>query len=157
MIMKDIKEIPGYLVCNKCHGYYKIQEGENFTDFSYCYCGGDLQYLAELPLEYSIESDYKSSSPNYVKGPLSPKKSWFNRRSNPDIILIGAVVLVLGLIIIMIVSGNLFITADEPEESSLEEFEPVKREPHQRDVVYTPKRWRFTGPYSIRGLNPSYS
>lgn len=38
----------GYLVCNKCGGYYELEEGESPEDFSNCECGGDLEYLDEL-------------------------------------------------------------------------------------------------------------
>ncbi len=38
----------GYLICNKCDGYYELQEGENPEDFGRCQCGGDLQYVDEL-------------------------------------------------------------------------------------------------------------
>jgi hypothetical protein len=39
----------GYLVCNKCHGYYELQEGENPDDFlDNCECGGSLNYVQNL-------------------------------------------------------------------------------------------------------------
>ena len=35
----------GYLVCEKCRGYYKLQDGESTTDFTdRCVCGGNLRY-----------------------------------------------------------------------------------------------------------------
>ena len=35
----------GYLVCNKCEGYYEIQPNESPDDFSdECECGGKLEY-----------------------------------------------------------------------------------------------------------------
>lgn len=34
----------GYLVCEECGGYYKLQMDENPENFSYCQCGGKLKY-----------------------------------------------------------------------------------------------------------------
>ena len=38
----------GYLICDKCAGYYELQEGESPEDFSQCQCGGHLQYVDEI-------------------------------------------------------------------------------------------------------------
>lgn len=39
----------GYLVCEKCGGYYKLQPGESPEDFSdMCECGGKLKFVQEL-------------------------------------------------------------------------------------------------------------
>jgi hypothetical protein len=41
--MKHIGE--GYLVCDKCNGYYKLHAGESPEDFTNkCECGGKLEY-----------------------------------------------------------------------------------------------------------------
>ena len=34
----------GYLVCEKCGGYYKLQPDESPDDFEQCQCGGKLEY-----------------------------------------------------------------------------------------------------------------
>lgn len=50
-----------YLICKKCNGYYKLQEGESPEDFeNKCECSGNLQYseYLELPIEESIKSEY---------------------------------------------------------------------------------------------------
>ena len=39
----------GYLVCEKCGGYYKLQEGESPDDFENCQCGGRLRYYENIP------------------------------------------------------------------------------------------------------------
>jgi hypothetical protein len=42
----------GYLVCEKCGGYYKLQKGESPDDFSdTCGCGGGLEFRKELELK----------------------------------------------------------------------------------------------------------
>ena len=38
----------GYLVCEKCGGYYELQEGEALDDFQSCECGGKLKYVKNL-------------------------------------------------------------------------------------------------------------
>lgn len=39
----------GYLVCDKCHEYYKLQPGESPDDFhDECECGGKLQYSEDI-------------------------------------------------------------------------------------------------------------
>lgn len=44
----DIKT-NGYLICNKCGGYYQLQLGESANDFGdKCACGGYLEYKKEL-------------------------------------------------------------------------------------------------------------
>lgn len=34
----------GYLICEKCGGYYELQPGEHPEDFDRCNCGGQLVY-----------------------------------------------------------------------------------------------------------------
>ena len=36
--------VHGYLECEKCGGYYELQEGESPDDFEKCQCGGNLNY-----------------------------------------------------------------------------------------------------------------
>ena len=43
-----IMEDNGYLVCEKCGGYYKLGEDESPDDFSKCQCGGELEFREEL-------------------------------------------------------------------------------------------------------------
>ena len=38
----------GYLICNKCNGYYQLQEGESLKDFESCECGGTLKFKKKL-------------------------------------------------------------------------------------------------------------
>ncbi|KYC48910.1 MAG: 50S ribosomal protein L40e [Candidatus Methanofastidiosum methylothiophilum] len=38
----------GYLVCDKCGGYYELQEGESPDDFGVCECGGELKYTKTI-------------------------------------------------------------------------------------------------------------
>ena len=38
----------GYLICEKCKGYYTLQDGESAKDFESCECGGKLIYSESL-------------------------------------------------------------------------------------------------------------
>ena len=40
--------IMGYLICDKCGGYYKLEKGESAGDFDDCQCGGKLRYVDSL-------------------------------------------------------------------------------------------------------------
>ncbi|MEN6293565.1 MAG: hypothetical protein ABFC34_05370 [Methanobacterium sp.] len=41
----------GYIICEKCGGYYKLEKGESFEDFDKCQCGGNLRYVKSIPKE----------------------------------------------------------------------------------------------------------
>jgi hypothetical protein len=45
------KENSGYLIYEKCNGYYELQEGESPEDFESCECGGNLKFTQELIYE----------------------------------------------------------------------------------------------------------
>lgn len=57
----------GYLLCDKCHGYYLLQKGEKLEDFLNCRCGGTLEYIKThdevmgkfSPMEKDPEKDYE--------------------------------------------------------------------------------------------------
>ena len=46
----------GFLVCEKCGGYYKLQEDESPESFDYCKCGGELIYYKHIH-DYLGEED----------------------------------------------------------------------------------------------------
>lgn len=37
-----------YVICEKCGGYYELQEGESPDDFDRCQCGGNLKYSENM-------------------------------------------------------------------------------------------------------------
>jgi len=59
----------GYLICDKCGGYYKLQSGESPDDFSReCECGGKLAYKEDSPeLEGTWQTIFNYIV-DYVKG-----------------------------------------------------------------------------------------
>lgn len=40
-----------YVICEKCGGYYELQEGESSDDFDSCHCGGNLSYVRSIQKE----------------------------------------------------------------------------------------------------------
>ena len=44
----------GYLVCEKCGGYYQLQEEESPNDFNACECGGNLKFVEQLSDYYYV-------------------------------------------------------------------------------------------------------
>lgn len=38
----------GYLICEKCAGYYQLEDYESPGDFSRCQCGGRLNYVEDI-------------------------------------------------------------------------------------------------------------
>lgn len=72
----------GYLVCDTCEGYYKIQPGESATDFhKTCQCGGNLIYSINPYLTKKREKHQKK------------------KISTPDIRIVR---LVLGVLIVLV-------------------------------------------------------
>jgi hypothetical protein len=61
----------GYLICDKCRGYYELQPGESPEDFDLtCKCGGSLHYdtiqdRKNLPEENSDEDKEFFKEQNY--------------------------------------------------------------------------------------------
>jgi hypothetical protein len=58
----------GYLVCEKCGGYYKLQKGESPEDFDNCQCGGKLKYVDDL-------EDYPYNNKNSTDNSLFQESS----------------------------------------------------------------------------------
>ena len=46
----------GYLVCEKCGGYYELKNGEAINDFEGCECGGKFKFVKSLD-ESKLEKD----------------------------------------------------------------------------------------------------
>jgi len=46
-----------HLVCEKCGGYYELQEGESPEDFESCQCGGKLRYIQNFDSHFDEEMD----------------------------------------------------------------------------------------------------
>jgi len=44
----------GYLICDKCEGYYELQSGEKMGDFDKCRCGGKLSWVAKIGVLFPL-------------------------------------------------------------------------------------------------------
>lgn len=58
---REGKSLNGYLVCNKCGGYYELQPGESWKEFdTECQCGGQLvQSATDSLMPYISEEEYE--------------------------------------------------------------------------------------------------
>lgn len=75
-----------YVVCEKCRGYYELQERESFEDFRSCQCGGKLKHVEsienidELDITKNICSqcgkEIFNGSKLCERCQRSPKKPW---------------------------------------------------------------------------------
>ena len=60
----------GYLICNQCKGYYKLQPGEKPEEFTdNCNCGGRLRYTQSIdvvtpPKDFSNKDNKRSNKDN---------------------------------------------------------------------------------------------
>lgn len=53
----------GYLVCDKCGGYYKLQPGESPDDFgNQCECGGRLNYYTNFTSEGVFTNQFPNTT-----------------------------------------------------------------------------------------------
>jgi hypothetical protein len=60
----------GYLICEKCEGFYELKEGESPEDFSdKCECGGKLEYVDTIEglKNYDINEDVSNVDNNQSK------------------------------------------------------------------------------------------
>ena len=75
----------GFLICEKCGGYYELQKGESQNDFDECECGGKLKFIdcynkEESRTAESMDSiskpqeEKKTSSKENIKNKLKPLK-----------------------------------------------------------------------------------
>lgn len=92
----------GYLICEKCGGYYELQEGESIDDFQGCECGGKFRYaenIDDLDQESNTESNKSSSKKrfNLVNG--------LNKRA----ILIGLIFGIVFGVILFFRNSSIFV------------------------------------------------
>jgi hypothetical protein len=99
----------GYLVCEKCGGYYELQDGESPNDFSdKCECGGNLVYSESLK---STEKDSKnknsSEATNTTQSPN--KESSKNKQKKETKLGMGILsICCIGIILVVVMGGSLF-------------------------------------------------
>ena len=62
-----------FWVCDRCNGYYELQEGELKQDFLRCSCGGNLSYMEEMDIGNQDED-----GPNNLEHLENDKESYKN-------------------------------------------------------------------------------
>jgi hypothetical protein len=60
----------GYIICDKCGGYYELQDGESSEDFDRCQCGGKLKYY-ETMQDFTNFDPYKDKHVEHNKEELN--------------------------------------------------------------------------------------
>lgn len=75
----------GYLICNKCRGYYKLQPGDNPDDFTdKCACGGDLRYAIDIEVVGDSQQAHQSINDEDQHKAESTISEYESSKSNED-------------------------------------------------------------------------
>jgi hypothetical protein len=83
----------GYLICDNCHGYYELKNGESPEDFnSKCECGGNLEHKDSISHKYEMESE---SRDKITHGYSYTDKKSFNYKI---VMVFGVVIIIVGII-----------------------------------------------------------
>lgn len=61
-----------YIGCDRCGGYYKLEEGESLDDFERCQCGGNLSYVDPSK---EIENKHKNRIRCQICGHVQEKRN----------------------------------------------------------------------------------
>ena len=96
----------GYLICDNCHGYYELKNGESPEDFSSkCECGGNLEFKDSINHNHGTVSEGRDK---IAHGYSYTDKKSFNYKI---IMVFGVVIIIVGIIgIIMLNILGLIIT-----------------------------------------------
>lgn len=112
----------GYLVCDKCEGYYELQPDESPEDFiDICECGGNLKYSNSPDENYTGSPNNKRSHVVIGSGYSEKMLSKYNNMT-----IIGAIIGLIGLIgllfsamsIILIIAGAILFSIGLGERKS---------------------------------------
>lgn len=89
----------GYLICDDCGGYYKLQPGEHPEDFVECQCGGKLRYTEHLDVETEDKDKLPSITSYTSQGGAEEKanteRSFLSRMPKTLIVSILAIIAIL--------------------------------------------------------------
>ena len=128
----------GYLICNKCGGYYELKKDESIDDFDFCECGGKFTYVEEIEgLKKSSvimikcpscgnnnpeDAKYCLSCGEYMK-PIKGRGNLLDFLDFPALFIISILSVIIFILssIIFGDSGNnsiLFIDNNQPDNSS---------------------------------------
>lgn len=86
----------GYLVCDKCAGYYELQESEYPEDFKGCQCGGQLNYVENIEEDFTVGKDTNDVKSIGESNKIASKlKLSSNALIRSSCVLIGALVMLI--------------------------------------------------------------
>jgi len=97
--------IMGYLICEKCGGYYPLELGESIDDFESCQCGGQLRYVENLEEPQTHLKNYQRT--------LKTGTTHTTQKSKEGIIIMagGALVTIIGWLLIDLTRGiSVYVT-----------------------------------------------
>ena len=96
-----------FLVCDKCGGYYELQEGESPEDFKdICECGGKLKYVENLNDIQGAEETPKKAKPL-----LDRLKGWWDKQNKP---IKAAIIIGLLFVGVIIIFGMIELYSADP-------------------------------------------
>jgi hypothetical protein len=102
----------GYLICEECSGYYKLQESESPEDFDLtCKCGGDLKFHKSAYNHFNNNSDLNEHSEIKKRESISIGESYAEKNSSRynNYFIIGGIIGLIGLLGIIITHFSLII------------------------------------------------
>jgi hypothetical protein len=106
-------ESMGYLICDKCRGYYELQKGESAEDFDKCQCGGKLRYVNNLD-EYPNDDQYLTEYSNIKEAPFETDEDEPTSKENPtsamDVIYEETIYLTWLIIVFILILGGVYLT-----------------------------------------------
>jgi hypothetical protein len=109
----------GYLICDKCGGYYELQSGESAEDFETCSCGGRLNFvdtiegLDETTKKSETNKNHSNFGKDYFKEHnLKNRITSINSRINILTVIVGLAASVLVFILASLLLGVLGIAGD---------------------------------------------
>jgi len=87
----------GYLICDTCHGYYELENGESPEDFiSKCECGGNLEFKDSISHNHGTVSEGRDK---IAHGYSYTDKKSFNYKI---VMVFGVAIIIIGIIGIIV-------------------------------------------------------
>jgi hypothetical protein len=108
-----------YLICDRCNGYYELQEGESKEDFQECQCGGNLTFCTELGDGAKKQSTVASSNDIIYDNDDLEHYSENNKEDNNKIKGYKFIFLVLLIFIISLIAAASFSSFIATDNNSI--------------------------------------
>lgn len=112
----------GYLICEKCEGYYELQQGESPGDFSdECECGGKLKYVESFD-NVAEESEHQNKAND------GNRKKFTQTTGGKVVIIIAALAILCCILLLpyLLVGAGYFFLVHEPYQNELSSAKQAK-------------------------------